>query len=405
MPEGFRDRFKLGFSLFESAFKPDFPTGKRIEVVGLRKNGEEFPAEVSYYAWRSGDEIFVTSIIRDITERKKMEEKLKESEKKYRQLWENAGDVLFVIDLEGNLLEANRTARELFGYKKEEVRELNIKDVVDERYLPAIYQEMEKIINLKKSEILNLELLCYTKDGKAIWIESRAKPIVEKGKIVAIQGIARDVTERKRIESALRESEELFRGLAEKSLVGIYLIQDGIFKYVNPKMAELWGYDVKELIGRNPLEFVHPDDREKVRRNIEARISGEIDSASYRFRSVRRDGEVRYNDVYSSRIVYRGKPAVIGTLIDITEMLKLEKAKFEAFKQIEKNIEQFAILVDHIRNPLAAILGLVEMEISDEKLKKKFEELVYRIEELIERLDEGWIESEKVRKFLDGEFR
>jgi PAS domain S-box-containing protein len=225
------------------------------------------------------------------------------------------------------------------------------------------------------------------------------------GEEIFFTSIVRDVSEKKRLEEALKESEELFRKLAEKSLVGIYLIQDGVFKYVNPKMSELWGYSVEELIGRSSLDFIHPEDKELVRRNLEARIKGEIESISYRFRVVRKNGEIRYNDVYGSRIIYKGKPAVIGTLLDVTEKIKLEKARLEAFRQIEKNIENYAILVDHIRNPLAAILGLAEMEIKDDELRKKFETLVYRIEEIVEKLDKGWLESETVRKFLRGELR
>ncbi|WP_456468237.1 PAS domain S-box protein [Archaeoglobus sp.] len=108
----------------------------------------------------------------------------------------------------------------------------------------------------------------------------------------------------------------MFRVMAEKSLVGVYLIQDGKFQYVNPKMAELWGYEANELIGKSPLEFIHPDDRETVEKNIKLRIKGEIESVNYKLRVVRKDGEIRVNEVYGSRTIFRGKPAIIGTLID-----------------------------------------------------------------------------------------
>jgi PAS domain S-box-containing protein len=347
IPERFRERFRKRFNQIYSVFKSEFeyPIGRYMETIGLRKNGEEFPAEMSYYIWRSGDKIFFTSIVRDISERNRLEQSLRESEKKYRELWENAGDVLFIIDLEGNFLEANRTARELFGYNKEEVKKLNLRDVVDENYLPVIYQEIEKIINSKRSEILNLEVLCYTKDGKAVWMESRAKPIIDKGRIIAIQGIARDITERKKMEEAIKESEEKFRALAEKSLVGIYLIQDGVFKYVNPKMAELWGYSVDELIGRNPLEFIHPEDKEIVKRNIEKRIKGEADSIHYRLRMVRKDGSIRINEVYGSRTFYSGKPAVLGTLVDITDEERRRK-KLEEYKRFYQNAQDLFFILD-----------------------------------------------------------
>jgi PAS domain S-box-containing protein len=359
--------------------------------------------------------VAVLEIIQDITERRKMEESLREDEKKYRDLWENADDVLFLIDTDGNFLELNKTARDLLGYTEEEVRQLNIRDVIDRDYHTLVFSEIDRLIK-SRTEVSFLELLCHNKNGEQIWIESRAKPIIEGDGVKAIQGIARDITERKRLEQALRDSEEMFRKLAEKSLVGVYLIQDGVFKYVNPKLAELWGYEVNELIGMDPLLFVHPEDRERVRKNLERRIKGEIESVNYILKVINKSRKVRYNEVFGSRIIYKGKPAVIGTLIDVTEKIELIGAKLRAFEQIERNIEKYAYLVDQIRNPLSVILGIVELKFDNlvknlnsaefkdfEELKRVVIDSVRRIEEVVSELDRGWFESERIRSFLrDG---
>jgi len=126
-------------------------------------------------------------------------------------------------------------------------------------------------------------------------------------------------------EKMLQESERKFKNLAEKSIVGIYVIQDFVFKYVNAKLAEIFGYKVKELIGiTGPQQVVHPEDWPMVKNNIQKRILGEVKSIQSQFKGIRKDGQVIFVEVYGSGTIYEGKPAVIGTLLDITERKKVE---------------------------------------------------------------------------------
>jgi len=140
-------------------------------------------------------------------------------------------------------------------------------------------------------------------------------------------------------EEHLRESERKFRDLAEKSIVGIYLIQDGRFRYVNGEMAAIFGYPVQELTDRmGPREVIHPGDLPMVEENIRRRIDGELDSLRYGFRIVTKDGQVRDVEVFSSLTIYRGKPAIIGTLLDVTESRKMD----EELRRLSIAIEQAA---------------------------------------------------------------
>jgi PAS domain S-box-containing protein len=126
--------------------------------------------------------------------------------------------------------------------------------------------------------------------------------------------------------AALRESEERFRLLAESALSGIYLIQDGLFRYVNPALAAVFKYEVEELIDRlGPLDLTHPDDRAMVQENIRRRIEGETPSVHYRFRGLCKDGSVRDIEALGRVISYRGRPAIIGTLLDVTEQRRHER--------------------------------------------------------------------------------
>jgi two-component system, cell cycle sensor histidine kinase and response regulator CckA len=139
--------------------------------------------------------------------------------------------------------------------------------------------------------------------------------------------------ERKKTRGALRGSEDKFRDLAEKSLAGIYLIQDGVFKYGNPRFAEIFGYTVEELLGRmGPRDVVLPSDWPIVRDNIEKRVSGIISSIHYEFRGKTKSGEIIHIECYGTRTTYKGRPAVIGTLLDVTER---ERAQ-ELLRQAEE---------------------------------------------------------------------
>ncbi len=483
------------------------------ESAWKRKDGSTVWVRESAVAVRdnAGRTVYYEGIVEDITELKELIRKLEESERKYRELWENANDILYMHDLEGNILSVNKMATKLLGYRRDELENMNIRDLVEEEYVPVIMEGIRRIAETGKAQKEAFEILCRSKDGRKVWLEVRARPILEKGRVVAIHGIARDVTLKKELEKKLCESEEMFRKLAEKSLVGIYLIQDGVFKYVNPKLAELWGYKQKDLVGKSPLEFVHPDDRNLVDRNIRLRIEGKVESVNYTLKVVRGDGEVRICEVYGSRTIFKGKPAIIGTLIDVTEKIKMqeeverlnkllklvneinqitsrerdtlylvrevvkklsmfyeyveinyeglhhsegvanqnlaslalpmmqddevrgemiirssrgflddereilqtlasdlalaieasktEEEKWIAFEQIERNIEHFAILADQIRNPLAAISILTEMELEGE-VKDKIMNQIKRIEELLTMLDRGWLDSEAVREYL-----
>ncbi len=130
----------------------------------------------------------------------------------------------------------------------------------------------------------------------------------------------------KKDNEALLESEDKFRKITEKSLVGVYLIQDGIFKYVNPRLAEIFGFTQEELIDKmGPQHVTPPDSFNIVNKNISKRIAGEAESMQYEFQGLTKDKKIIDVEVYGSRVTYLGKPAVIGTLLDITERKQYEK--------------------------------------------------------------------------------
>ncbi|MGB9716023.1 MAG: PAS domain S-box protein [Thermodesulfovibrionales bacterium] len=151
-----------------------------------------------------------------------------------------------------------------------------------------------------------------------------------------------ELTERKQIEEALRESENKFRDLAEKSLVGIYLIQDGVYKYINPRLAEIFGYTVDEIIGKKtPKDLTHPEDWHLIEKSLREQLYSGKKEAHHNFRGIKKDGEVIYLESYGNRTVYHEQPAVIGTLLDIT-----------ARKRAENSLKEEKEFVDSVINSL-----------------------------------------------------
>ncbi len=154
----------------------------------------------------------------------------------------------------------------------------------------------------------------------------RVVPLREKtGQVDRVLAVVENATERKRAEAALAESESKFRQLSEKAVVGIYVIQDGRLAYVNPCLAGILGYEPEEMIDKLTLaDVIHPDDIDIVTGRFTERLAGETMDRNITYRALKKDGSQAHIEVYGQRIEYRGKPAVLGTAIDVTDRHQAE---------------------------------------------------------------------------------
>jgi PAS domain S-box-containing protein len=172
---------------------------------------------------------------------------------------------------------------------------------------------------------------------------------------------------RQQAEEALRESEDKYKTLIESSLTGIFIHQDGKYVFVNDRFAEIHGYEPEALIGMDPLELIVPDERDAFRRIAQKRLEGATVAQQYEVQRTKKDGTTIWCQMMASRIEYKGKPAIMGNIIDITKRKRAEKALRETGKQLyeeEKRMEllQFANdvalkLMHDLRNPLVTIGG------------------------------------------------
>ncbi|MGB9641161.1 MAG: GAF domain-containing protein, partial [Anaerolineales bacterium] len=155
-----------------------------------------------------------------------------------------------------------------------------------------------------------------------------------------------EIARRQLAEQTLRQSEEKFRLLSESSLTGVYLIQDGVFRYVNQALASIFGYQVEEIINRlGPLDLTHPDDRQKVTENIRLRVDGFLTDIRYTFRGLRKDGSILHVEVHGRRIELGNQVGVIGTLLDVSERVVREQTLQQTEAQLRTIIEQVPAVI------------------------------------------------------------
>ncbi len=190
--------------------------------------------------------------------------------------------------------------------------------------------------------------------GLARWF-SIAVYCPEKEHIVVIFD---NITEHKQSEQVLAESEQRFRGLVEQSLAGTYIVQDGRFAYVNPRLAEIFGYaSASELIGVEALSLVAEQDRDRIAENIRNRIENEVQSINYDFTAVRKDGSLINIGAHGARATHAGRPAIIGLMQDVSEKVRDEERIQHYVKQLEEAFMQtvgVATALVELRDPYTA---------------------------------------------------
>ncbi|WP_412069161.1 putative bifunctional diguanylate cyclase/phosphodiesterase [Rubrivirga sp. IMCC43871] len=154
------------------------------------------------------------------------------------------------------------------------------------------------------------------------WLLTTKMPLLgPDGDVVGVVGVSRDVT-------AARAAEARFRDLVEHSVVGTAIMQDGCFVYVNPRMADIFGYAEGEMHGLSVLSILHPDDRAMAAENLRRRVDGEVSVLTYTARGRRKDGRTIQLELAGVRVEHDGRPAVIGTVNDITERHQVERVLY-----------------------------------------------------------------------------
>ncbi|HEX8176759.1 MAG TPA: PAS domain S-box protein [Pyrinomonadaceae bacterium] len=257
--------------------------------------------------------------------RKAAEEKLRSSEESLRELFENANDIIYVHDLEGNYTSINKVGERITGYTREEALKMNVTDVVAPEYLELARGMLaSKLADVKPQTFYQLEVI--TKDGRRVPLEISTQLIYEEGKPVGVQGIARDITKRKLAEEALRESEERYRELFENANDLVYTHDlKGNFTSLNLAGQRITGYTLDEALGLNIAQVVLPKYLKTAREMIELKSEDELPTR-YELEIFAKDGRRIPLEVSTRVILKGGQPVgVQGIARDITERKRTEE--------------------------------------------------------------------------------
>ena len=288
---------------------------------------------------------------------------------------------MWVYDLETlRFLEVNETATQAYGYTREEFLSMTILDIRPEGERERLLENLrDPRPTLKRSGPWVHRL----KDGREILVEVHSHTLGYQGR-PAVLVVALDVTERVRTERTLRESEGLFRTLTATAPALIVLWQDERLRFVNDTVLALTGYTPEEVQNRLVWDFVHPQDRELVKRWGLARLKGEEVPSRYAFRILTKEGEVRWLDYSAARVEIGGRPAVLGVGLDITEAKERERT-LEAFARLSLALRGSEDLRRMMEGALDLLLEVMEAEAGSL--------LLYEGEppRLVERAARGWM--------------
>ncbi len=265
----------------------------------------------------------------------KREQDLKLSEQRYRSLFELAPDAIMLLDKDRNFVNVNPTACELLGYSKDEFLRLRLSQIIVPEERDSSDGRFEKALHGQSFGQAYVRHIL-TKEGHKIPLEAKTIPILDdqgKPKYVLVMG--RDISKAQQLERKLRESEHSYRHIVEDSQVGVCIIQDDHIQFANKRMTEITGYSREELQKQHRLALIHPDDRKIVQAPVEERLKGNLKKSHYNFRLVHKQGHIVHLQVFGNLAEYKGKPATIGTLIDITAQRVAEEREQLLKRQLE----------------------------------------------------------------------
>jgi PAS domain S-box-containing protein len=381
-----KENAKKVYQAFNRVYRTGEPINRLDEEV-IRKDGTRAFSELSVSLIRDPEEkpIGFRGISRDVTERKRIEEALRQSNQFNTEVISNAAEGIIVYDREFRYEVWNRFMEDLTGMQATDVLGKCAFDLFPHLPEQGIDRLLERALH---GETVSSPDTPYhiPQTGKRGWVSGTYGPHRDaRGSIIGVIGIVRDITERKRVEEVLRESEEKYRSLIANAMDAIFIAQDGLIKFPNPTALAMTGYSQEELTTLPFLTFIHPDDRDMVLDNHRRRLEGEEVPNTYPFRIINKKGEELWGQLNATLITWDGKPAVLCFIRDITERKQAEEALRSSEEQLRQSQKMEAIgrlaggIAHDFNNLLTVIGGNCQLSLLELKERDPMKETIEEI--------------------------
>ena len=360
LPPRFQNAHRQGMQRLQVGGAPHV-VGQTVELAGLRKDGSEFPLELSLAEWTTAADRFYTGIIRDITERKRAEEALRQSEEQFRAIFEAASVGIAQADIRtGQFLRVNQKLCAITGYSAAELLQLRFSEVTHPDDRQSDWAAFQQVVRGERPDY-RLEKRYIRKDGSLVWVNVNMTIVRDAaGQPVRTATMIEDITQRKQAEAALQESEVKFRCLFESARDAIMTLEPPTWRFTsgNPATVKMFGAkNEEEFVSHGPWELSpvrQPDGRaseEKARAMIETALREGFHFFEWTHRRI--GGEDFPADVLLTRMEQGGRVLLQAIVRDITERRRTEQA-FRALSERQEAI-------------LAAVPDLI-MEVDNHKV-------------------------------------